>query len=106
MAFAANHAAASSAAASEAAASFAQFIVPPAAMVAMCTVGVLLGIAGVRPHGGGGGSSKQLPMFLVKGVVEDGDVTDDEHAKQVCQILTPVAMQMVVVITRLASKTS
>ncbi len=88
-AFVANRAAVTSAAAAStaAAAALSQVVVPPLAMFALCVVGVLLGIAGVRPHGGGGGAggggSKQLPMFVVKDVGEDGDVTDDEHAKQV-----------------------
>jgi hypothetical protein len=84
-AFVANSATVSSAAAASAAAAAAlsQVVVPPLAMFALCVVGVLLGVAGVRPHGGGGGASKQLPLFVVKDVGEDGEVTDDEHAKQV-----------------------
>ena len=32
---------------------------------------------------GEGGGGKLLPLFAVKGSANDGDVTDDEHTKQV-----------------------
>jgi hypothetical protein len=32
---------------------------------------------------GEGGGGKQLPLFAVKVPANDGDVTDDEHTKQV-----------------------
>ena len=67
-----------------------QFVVPSWAMMALSVVAVLFGMLGVRPQratsaaAAGGGGSKQLPMFAVQGLGDDGDMTDDEHAKQVC----------------------
>jgi hypothetical protein len=67
-----------------------QFVVPSWAMMALSVVAVLFGMLGVRPQkaasaaAAAGGGSKQLPMFAVQGLGDDGDMTDDEHAKQVC----------------------
>ena len=83
MAFAVNRSLMAAAAASETE-SLAQLVMPASAAWALCAAGVLLGIFGARGSvSAGEGGGKQLPMFAVKAAGDDGDVTDDEHTKQV-----------------------
>lgn len=83
MAFAVNRSLMAAAAAAETE-SLAQLVMPASAAWLLCVVGTLLGIFGARGSGSTGeGGIRQLPMFAVKTVGDDGDVTDDEHTKQV-----------------------
>ncbi len=83
MAFAVNRSLMAAAAAAETE-SLAQLVMPASAAWLLCVVGTLLGIFGARGSGSAGeGGARQLPMFAVKTVGDDGDVTDDEHTKQV-----------------------
>ena len=107
LALAANHDAlssASAAAASEAASAAAavhtassdvmsQFVVPSWVMMALSSVALLFGVLGVRPQrlaaaGAAAAGTKQLPLFAVRTMGDDGDMTDDDHAKQVCCCLS------------------